>query len=157
MPARASLCVLVAVAALLVAACGKTAVATPFEGMYHLAGPGPSTNLELRADGTFTLRRDACDSAGALECGRWETETTTGGVRVVPREGIYWPTPETFPSAVLRGVALRHQGSGLEVTGASAWAGSFTQRWERGRSCQRCPADADTSRCAAPLPACAWR
>lgn len=154
---RARVMPLVLAAALVVAACGKTASVAPVAGVYHLTGSQEPTNLELRPDGTFTLRRDSCESAGALECGAWMTELT-GASRVVAREGLYWPTPDAFPSAVVRALALRRRGGELEVAGESEWAGRFTQRWAPGRTCRACggrPSTASEERpCDAPLPAC---
>ncbi|CAN5704762.1 hypothetical protein BH11MYX4_BH11MYX4_65760 [soil metagenome] len=159
---RARIVAIAFATALVVAACGKTASVAPVAGVYHLTGSEEPTNLELRPDGTFTLRRDSCESAGGLECGAWKTEVT-GASQVVAREGLYWPTPDAFPSAVVRTLALRRHGHELEVVGESEWAGSFKQRWAPGRTCRVCgglftsgarsPANAERP-CDAPLPAC---
>ncbi len=149
--------------ALVVAACGKTGAVAPAAGVYHLTESGEPTNLELRPDGTFTVRRESCESIGDLECGIWMTERT-GTSHVVPRDGQYWPTPETFPSAVIRRLSLRPHGQELVIVGDSEWAGSFTQRWVPGRTCAVCrekvSSGGATSRvtderpCASPLPEC---
>ncbi len=150
----ARLLALVLVTALVVAACGKTASPAPIAGVYHLIDSDQPTNLELRADGTFTLRRDSCESAGGLECGAWKSELR-GGSQVVAREGLYWPTPDDFPSAVVRTVSLRRHGAELEVVGGSEWAGEFRQRWVAGRTCGQCGKRGGRERpCSEPLPAC---
>ena len=154
---RARLLTLALVTALVVAACGKTATSTPVVGIYHLIDTDSPTNLELRADGTFTLRRDSCESAGGLECGAWRSEVT-GRSQVIPREGLYWPTPDEFPSAVVRTLSLRRHGEELEVVGASEWAGEFRQRWVAGRTCGECGKRGRKERpCSEPLPACTPR
>ncbi len=137
-----------------VAACGKTGTLTPLAGVYHLPGSAQPTNLELRTDGTFTLRRDSCESAGGLECGAWRRSEITGSSQVVARDGLYWPTPDDFPSAVVRTLSLRPHGGDLEIVGESEWAGSFTQRWTPGRTCGECGEHRAERPCAAPLPAC---
>jgi hypothetical protein len=150
--------------ALAVVACGKTGAKAPVAGVYHLAGAGErgTTNLELRSDGTFTVRRESCESIGDLECGAWKTEPT-GGTHVVTREGLYWPTPDEYPSAIVRTVTLRPRGDELIVVGESDWAGTFTQRWAPGRTCEECRdgrerASHETAQpCADPLPACTPR
>jgi hypothetical protein len=145
--------------AVVVAACGKTGPspgdAALVAGVYHLQGAALATNLELRDDGTFTLRADSCDSSGVLACGDW---TAAGGhPHVVARDGLYWPTPGAFPSSVVRRVTIGVRDRELVVIGTSEWAGTFTQRWSRGRTCAVCSAHGGTveAPCAAPLPACA--
>lgn len=150
---RARLLTLALVTALVLAACGKTATPAPVAGVYHLLDTGSPTNLELRADGTFTLRRDSCESAGGLECGAWRSEVT-GSSRVIAREGLYWPTPDEFPSAVVRTLSLRRHGEELEVVGGSEWAGEFRQRWVAGRTCGECGKSRGERPCREPLPAC---
>jgi hypothetical protein len=150
---------LVLVGAVVVAACGKTGP-SPGEvaavaGVYHLHGAAQATNLELRDDGTFTLRADSCDSSGVLACGEW---TAAGGhPHVVPQDGLYWPTPPAFPSSVVRRVTMGVRDRELVVVGTSEWAGTFTQRWLRGRMCAGCGAHASgvESPCADLLPPCA--
>jgi hypothetical protein len=152
-----------AVAALVLAACGKTGGTTPLAGVYHLQGSPDATSLELRGDGTFTLRRDSCESSGVLSCGDWSPAPT--GARVVAVPGMYWPTPETFASAVVRRISLTSVGGDLLVVGESDWAGSFTERWVPGRTCAVCTERVSSAgasylvssarACAEPLPACA--
>jgi hypothetical protein len=141
---------------LVVAACGKTATIAPVAGVYHLTGSEQPTNLELRTDGTFTLRRESCESAGGLECGAWRRSEGLGDPQVVARDGLYWPTPESFPSAVVRTLSLRRRGGELEVVGESDWAGTFTQHWAPGRTCGACGLHQLRAErpCAEPLPAC---
>jgi hypothetical protein len=151
-----------AVAALLLAACGKTSTTSRVSGVYHLAGAADATSLEVRDDGTFALRRESCVSSGINSCGDWRA--AAGGGRVVTRDGLYWPTPDAFPSAVVSKVTLEPRGHDLLVIGESAWAGSFTERWSLGRVCPVCTdrvrADgttyvvSGTRPCAEPLPAC---
>jgi hypothetical protein len=150
---------LVLVGAVVVAACGKTGPspggAAQVAGVYHLLGAAQATNLELRDDGTFTLRADSCDSSGVLACGDW---TAAGGrPHVVPRDGLYWPTPNAFPSSVVRRVTMGVRDRELVVVGTSEWAGTFTQRWSPGRTCAVCGAHAPgvESPCGDPLPVCA--
>ncbi|MEA2746351.1 MAG: hypothetical protein QOI41_494, partial [Myxococcales bacterium] len=100
-----------AVAALLVAvmpACGKTSSTSRVSGVFHLPGAADATSLEVHDDGTFALRRESCTSSGIMSCGHWTT--AAGGGRVVAREGLYWPTPDSFPSAVLHEVTLEPRG-----------------------------------------------
>ena len=137
-----------------VAACGKTGTLGPLAGVYHLTGSAQPTNLELRTDGTFTLRRDSCESTGGLECGVWRRSEITGSSQVVARDGLYWPTPDDFPSAVVRALSLRPHGGDLEIVGESEWAGSFTQRWTPGRTCGACGEHPAEHPCTDPLPAC---
>jgi len=154
---------LAGVAALVLAACGKTGGSTPLAGVYHLQGSTEATSLELRGDGTFTLRRDSCESSGVLTCGDWTPAPT--GARVLAVPGMYWPTPDTFPSAVVRRISLSSLGGDLVVVGESAWAGTFTERWAPGRTCARCTERvsksgapyvvASAQACAEPMPACA--
>ena len=154
---------LAATCSLVVAACGKTGGSPPLAGIYHLPGVADATSLELRGDGTFTLRRDSCESSGVLTCGDWTAFPMGAQVKAVP--GMYWPTPETFPSAVVRRVSLSSLGSDLIVVGESDWAGSFTERWVPGRACAVCSEHvsktgsvymASNARlCAEPLPNCA--
>lgn len=157
------------VVALLLAACGKHGGlpnVAPDPGFYHLDGPEGVTALELRADGRFTLHRDSCETAGVLDCGAWRRAALTPTAEIVRREGLYWPTAPRFPSTVFRKLTLHGEESGdLVVIGESEWAGSFSQRWKRGRTCQVCKADfsstgqpmalvATGAACTAPLPAC---
>ena len=150
-------------AALVLAACGKTGGSTPLAGIYHLQGGAEATSLELRGDGTFTLRRDSCESSGVLTCGDWAAAPT--GARVVAVPGMYWPTPDTFPSAVVRRISLSSLGGDLIVVGESDWAGTFSERWAPGRACAVCTERvsktgatvvvSSAQACAEPLPACA--
>ena len=154
---RRGLIALALATSVVVAACGKTGTVAPLAGVYHLTGSAQPTNLELRTDGTFTLRRESCASAGGLECGAWRRSELTGSSQVVARDGLYWPTPDEFPSAVVRTLSLRPHGGELEVVGESEWAGSFTQRWSPGRTCGECAGPLRESRehpCSEPLPAC---
>jgi hypothetical protein len=154
---------LAAVAALVLGACGKSGGTTPLAGVYHLKGGSDATSLELRADGTFTLRRDSCESSGVLTCGDWTPGPTGAQVRAVP--GLYWPTPDSFPSAVVRRISLSSLGGDLIVVGESDWAGTFTERWAPGRSCAVCTERhssagatyvlSSAKACAEPMPACA--
>lgn len=156
---------LAACAVLVLAACGKTGGTTPLAGVYHLPGAADATSLELRADGTFTLRRDSCVSSGVLSCGDWTSAPTGGSVVTAP--GMYWPTPDTFPSAVVRRISLASTNAGPElvVVGESDWAGSFTERWVPGRACPVCDERVSLSgekrviasayACSEPMPACA--
>lgn len=139
--------------ALVVAACGKTGVVAPTAGVYHLTDSGEPTNLELRPDGTFTIRRESCASIGDLECGVWRTEAT-GTSHVVARDGQYWPTPDSFPSSVIQRLSLRPHGQELVIVGDSEWAGTFTQRWIPGRTCAQCGEPVSERPCSSPLPAC---
>ena len=125
-----------AVTALLLAACGKTSTTSRVSGVYHLPGSADATSLEVRDDGTFALRRESCVSSGINSCGDWTA--AAGGGRVVTRDGLYWPTPDAFPSAVVRKVTLEPRGKDLLVIGESEWAGSFTERWSAGRVCPVC-------------------
>ena len=155
--------VVVATAALVLGACGKTGGSTPLAGVYHLQRGGEATSLELRSDGTFTLRRDSCESSGVLTCGDWTPAPTGAHVRAVP--GMYWPTPDTFPSAVVKRISLSSLGGDLVVVGESEWAGTFTERWVPGRACAVCTEHvsrtgatyvvSSAQACAEPLPACA--
>jgi hypothetical protein len=152
-----------AAAGLILAACGKTGGSTPLAGVYHLQGGADATSLELRGDGTFTLRRDSCESSGVLTCGDWKPAPT--GARLVAVPGMYWPTPDTFPSAVVQRVSLSSLGGDLVVVGESDWAGTFTERWVPGRACAVCTERVSKTgasyvvssarTCAEPLPACA--
>jgi hypothetical protein len=162
---RARLIAIGVASALAVAACGKSGARAPVAGVYHLEdAPGSLgvTNLELRSDGTFTVRRESCDSSiGDLDCGAWRTEPT-GGTHVVKTEGLYWPTPDEFPSAIVRTVTLRPRGDELIVVGESEWAGKFTQRWAPGRTCGDCGRMTHRGNelerpCNDPLPACTPR
>ena len=140
--------------ALLVAACGKTGGSPVVAGVYHLAKSDESTSLELRRDGSFTLRRESCASIGDLECGRWQPDAA-GTAHLVTREGLYWPTPDDFPSTVLRTLTFHEHDGELVVVGESPWAGTFTQRWSRGRTCEICGDRGSKERpCAEPLPSC---
>jgi hypothetical protein len=141
--------------ALVVAACGKTGGTTPLAGVYHLQGSNDATSLELRSDGTFTLRRDSCESAGVLTCGDWTAAPTGAHVDAVP--GMYWPTPDTFPSAVVRRISLSSLGGDLVVVGESDWAGTFTERWVPGRTCAVCKERlaSGARACDEPMPTCA--
>ena len=151
-----------AASALLVAACGKTSTTSRVSGVYHLPGSADATSLEVRDDGTFALRRESCVSSGVVSCGDWIA--AAGGAKVVPREGLYWPTPDAFPSAVVHALTLEPRGRDLVVIGESEWAGSFTERWSAGRACPVCSehvsADgamhvvASERPCAEPLPVC---
>lgn len=143
------------VSAALVVACGKTGgPGLPRTGLYHLRGASEATSLELRDDGTFTLRRESCASIGDLECGRWAPSDASAAI--VTRDGLYWPTPDEFPSAVVRSVTLRAHGDELVVVGESAWAGAFTQRWQPGRTCAACDGAGERA-CRDPMPACSFR
>ncbi len=159
----ARLYTVVATSALVLAACGKTGGSTPLAGVYHLQGSSDATSLELRDDGTFTLRRDSCESSGVLTCGDWAPAPTGAHVRAVP--GMYWPTPDTFPSAVVRRLSLSSVAGNLVVVGESDWAGTFTERWVPGRACAVCTEHvskagstyvvSSAQACAEPMPACA--
>ena len=147
---------------LLAAACGKTSTTSRVSGVYHLPGAADATSLEVRDDGTFALRRESCVSSGINSCGDWRA--AAGGGRVVTKDGLYWPTPDSFPSAVVSKVTLEPRGRDLLVIGESEWAGGFTERWSLGRACAVCSdrvrADgttyvvSGTRPCAEPLPAC---
>lgn len=151
-----------AVGALLLAACGKTSTTSPVSGVYHLPGSADATSLEVRDDGTFALRRESCLSSGVVSCGDWTA--AAGGARVVPRDGLYWPTPDAFPSAVVRKLTLEPRGRDLVVVGESEWAGSFTEHWSAGRACPVCTERvsvdgatyvvASARPCVEPLPVC---
>jgi len=154
----------VTTAGVVLAACGKTGGTTPLAGVYHLQGSSDATSLELRGDGTFTLRRDSCESSGVLTCGDWAPAPT--GARVLAVPGMYWPTPDTFPSAVVKRISLSSLGGDLVVVGESDWAGTFTERWVPGRACAKCTERVSKGgvgtyvvssayACAEPLPACA--
>jgi len=159
----ASALVTAAVGALLLAACGKTSTTSRVSGVYHLPGSADATSLEVRDDGTFALRRESCVSSGVVSCGDWIA--AAGGAKVVPRDGLYWPTPDAFPSAVVHVLTLEPRGRDLVVIGESEWAGSFTEHWSAGRACPVCSehvsADGATRvvaserPCAEPLPVCA--
>lgn len=152
-----------AVSTLVLAACGKTGGSTPLAGVYHLQGGADATSLELRGDGTFTLRRDSCESSGVLTCGDWLAQPA--GARLLEVPGMYWPTPDTFPSAVVHRVSLSSLGGDLVVVGESDWAGTFTERWVPGRACAVCTERiartgatyvvSSARACAEPMPACA--
>ena len=156
---------LAATGAVLLAACGKTSTASRVAGIYHLAGSADATSLEVRDDGTFALRRESCVSSGVVSCGEWTQ--AAGGARVVKSETLYWPTPEAFPSAVVRALTLEPRGRDLLVVGESEWAGSFSERWSPGRACPVCrehvSADgssrvvASSEPCDEPLRVCAQR
>ncbi len=153
------------VTAVLVAACGKSggvANLPPNAGLYHLeTDEAPwATSLDLRADGTFTVRREACDGIGDLECGGWSQDAISPSGHVAVRDDMYWPTPTSFRSNVMKKLTLRSDERGdLVVVGESDWAGSFVQHWKHGRMCaSACERAADgpvRRRCDAPLPACA--
>jgi hypothetical protein len=151
------MCALAAVVAIAVASCGKAGGAphtAALAGVYHLREAGQATSLELRTDGTFTVRRESCTSIGVLACGEWVAEPTRA--RMLARSDPYWPTPDDFPSSVVESVTLRDHDGDLVVTGESPWAGRFTQRWSPGRRCAVCRASSTTERpCSDPLPACA--
>jgi hypothetical protein len=152
-----------AVGALLLAACGKTSTTSRVSGVYHLPGSADATSLEVRDDGTFALRRDSCVSSGVVSCGDWTA--AAGGGKVVPSGPLYWPTPDTFPSAVVRKLTLEPRGRDLVVVGESEWAGSFTEHWSAGRACPVCSEHvssdgatylvASARPCVEPLPVCA--
>jgi hypothetical protein len=125
-----------ALGGLLLAACGKTSTTSRVSGVYHLPGSPDATSLEIRDDGTFALRRDSCVSSGVVSCGDWVA--AAGGAKVVESDGLYWPTPDTFPSAVVHVLTLEPRGHDLLVVGESEWAGSFTERWAAGRACPVC-------------------
>ncbi len=154
-----------AVFALLLAACGKTSTTSRVSGFYHLSGSADATSLEMRDDGTFALRRESCVSSDVVSCGAWTAGA--GGARVVPRDGLYWPTPDAFPSAVVRALTLEPRGRDLLVIGESEWAGTFTERWSSGRACPVCTEHvtsegtsyvvASARPCVEPLPICARR
>lgn len=137
----------------LVSACGKTGGTPHVAGRYHLKGVARATSLELRENGTFTVLRESCVSAPALECGEW-TPDAAGNAHLTTHSGLYWPTPDKFPSTVFRKVTLSEHDGELLVVGESPWAGTFKQRWSRGRNCETC-GDPLQRECAEPLPACA--
>jgi hypothetical protein len=125
-----------ALGGLLLAACGKTSTTSRVSGVYHLPGSPDATSLEIRDDGTFALRRESCVSSGVVSCGNWVA--AAGGAKVIPHDGLYWPTPDAFPSAVVDALTLEPRGRDLLVVGESEWAGSFTERWAQGRACPVC-------------------
>ena len=141
---------------LVLAACGKTGGSSNVAGIYHLATAGEATSLALHDDGTYTLRRDSCESIGELECGTWKADAA-GAAHVLRRDGMYWPTPEHFPSTVFKSLQLQEREGELVVVGESPWAGSFTQHWARGRSCELCGDGRGEQQrpCNDPLPVCA--
>ena len=152
------------VGATLLAACGKTGGSSPVAGVYHLAGSSQATSLELRGDGTFSLRRESCVSADVVSCGDWRAGAA-GGANVVKPENLYWPTPDEFPSAVVRKLSFESEGKELLVIGENEWAGTFKERWSPGRACAVCNprvtptgqsyVAASARACNDPLPACA--
>jgi hypothetical protein len=152
------------VGAALLAACGKTGGVSPVAGVYHLPGSAEATSLELRSDGTFSVRRESCVSAAVVSCGDWRAGAA-GGARVVKPEALYWPTPDEFPSAVVRHLSLEAEGRELLVIGENEWAGTFTERWVPGRACAVCTERVSSAGatyvvssardCAEPFPACA--
>jgi hypothetical protein len=121
--------------AILVVACGKVGGDARVAGVYRLPKAHGTTSLELREDGTFTLHRMSCESSDQITRGDWKTE---GAARIVRRDVPYWPTPDTFPSTVVRTLTLRPRGEDLIVVGESEWAGTFTQKWLRGRPQHDC-------------------
>lgn len=125
------------VGAFVLAACGKTGGISPVAGVYHLPGSPGATSLELRDDGTFSLRRESCVTADIVSCGDWRAGAA-GGARVVKPEALYWPTPDAFPSAVVRKLSLEAEGRDLVVVGENEWAGTFKERWSPGRACAVC-------------------
>lgn len=127
------------VGATVLAACGKTGGSSPVAGVYHLAGSPEATSLELRDDGTFSLRRESCVSADLVSCGDWRAGAA-GGANVVQPEALYWPTPDRFPSAVVRKLSFEAEGKDLLVIGENEWAGTFKARWSPGRACAVCTA-----------------
>jgi hypothetical protein len=66
---------------------------------------------------------------------------------------------------VVARISLASSGRDLLVVGESEWAGSFTERWARGRACPVCTTRvsktgetemiASARACSDPLPACA--
>ena len=154
----------------------------PKPGVYHLTSSREPTSIVLHDDGTFTLLRETCESMGDLECGHWYAGGEKGGgagaspadgagasgpAHVKARDDMYWPTPESFPSAVLTNVTLRaDRDGGMMAIGESAWAGRFTQQWSPGRRCAACDsahAGAHATRatverrCDDPFPSCTIR
>jgi hypothetical protein len=136
----------------LVAGCGKTGGSSAVEGIYHLVGSETATSLEVRKDGHFALRRDACEGIGTSACGAWGQQTAFSA-DIAPQD--YWPTPDDFPSArVDRLVAESREGE-LVVKGTHDRFGAFTQRWKRGRVCAVCrPGLTREIPCDEPLPVC---
>lgn len=138
------------------AACGKTGGTPHVAGVYHLLEGGEATSLELREDGTFTLLRESCASVGELECGEWKPDAA-GNAHLTTRDGLYWPTPDAFPSTVFRALTIHEHDGDLLVVGESPWAGTFKQRWSRGRTCATCGSwegRRGQRACEGPLPAC---
>src|SRR5699024_3301521 len=131
----ASFCALVV--AVLVAACGKQAALgdrAPAPGVYHLEARDSATALALRADGTFTVHRDAWTSAAVLAAGAGTAPSVAAVGAAAARAGLDWPTPPASPSTVFRTITLHGDERGdLVVVGESRWAGSFAQRWKPGR------------------------
>jgi hypothetical protein len=155
--------VLAMVGATILGACGKTGGGSPVAGAYHLPGSAGATGLELHDDGTFALRRESCVSSAVVSCGDWTSAPT--GAQVVTHAGLYWPTPDAFPSAVMTRISLASSGRDLLVVGESEWAGSFTEHWTRGRACPVCTERvsaagetevvASARACVEPMPSCA--
>ncbi len=148
------LVVALCVSILLVAVgCGKKGGSGAIAGTYHLAGAEEATSLEVRPDGTFTLRRESCASIGDLACGGWRPRTAFSAV-IAPRD--YWPTPANFPSARVDALELVAHDGELVVMGENAWFGTFTQRWVPGRVCEACDdrAKKGSGPCETPMPAC---
>jgi len=138
----------------LAAGCGKRGGSGAVAGTYHLVGAEEATSLEIRADGTFTLRRDSCASIGDLACGDWRPQTAWTAV-IAPRD--YWPTPATFPSARVDRLEIEARDGELVVVGENAWFGTFTQRWVPGRVCETCDERSFAGRegpCQTPMPVC---
>ncbi len=120
---------------LVLAGCGKTGGSGAIEGVYHLDGADTATSLEVRADGTFALRRDPCAGVGERTSGTWRTETALSAA-IAPAD--YWPTPETFPSARVDALKAQSHDGELVVRAENAWFGGFEQRWKRGRVAPSC-------------------
>jgi hypothetical protein len=127
-------------------------------GTYHLTQVD-ATNLQIRADGTYTWTIEGCDFGGG-QCGTWRSGLGGTVILEADKDEMEWTHDGSFKQRVQTLRVEKDGTKGVTVQGITSDGQAFRQSWSAGRACAICggnlgPTGQET--CDAPLPdVCGW-
>jgi hypothetical protein len=131
---------------------------TDLVGIYHLTQVD-ATNLELRADGTYTWTIEGCDFGGG-QCGTWKAGLGGAVVLEADKDEMEWMHDGSFKRRVKTLRVEKDGAKGVTVQGITDDGEAFKQSWSAGRACAICGGNLGPTgqeECDAPLPdVCGW-